>query len=207
MFSHIFVGVSQFERALAFYTPVMAALGIELRFCDASKPWAAWQSSPGPRPLFIIGHPFDGQPHAPGNGQMAGLLASSRAQVEAAHAAALASPACVRTTTPTTTAPISATPTATSWLWPATKPLPADVPTRLVQSAHQPCASGPGEQLRQNKCRMPSCTPAISRPTAAAPPSPAAAVSTWIGFIRKAALPWLSIFARLAYRPVRLDRK
>jgi catechol 2,3-dioxygenase-like lactoylglutathione lyase family enzyme len=90
MFSHIFVGVSQFERALAFYTPVMAALGIELRFCDASKPWAAWQSSPGLRPLFIIGHPFDGQPHAPGNGQMAGLLASSRAQVEAAHAAALA---------------------------------------------------------------------------------------------------------------------
>jgi catechol 2,3-dioxygenase-like lactoylglutathione lyase family enzyme len=28
MFSHIFVGVRDFERALAFYNPLMAALGM-----------------------------------------------------------------------------------------------------------------------------------------------------------------------------------
>ena len=33
MFSHVFVGVSDFERALVFYQPLMALLGIEARFC------------------------------------------------------------------------------------------------------------------------------------------------------------------------------
>jgi catechol 2,3-dioxygenase-like lactoylglutathione lyase family enzyme len=32
MFSHIFVGVSDFQRALAFYQPVLSALGIAARF-------------------------------------------------------------------------------------------------------------------------------------------------------------------------------
>lgn len=89
MFSHIFIGVSDFDRALAFYQPVMAALGIEPRFVDAAYPWAGWQSHPNPRPLFLIGRPFEGE-HAPGNGQMTAFAASNRAQVNAAHAAALA---------------------------------------------------------------------------------------------------------------------
>lgn len=90
MFSHIFVGVSDFERALDFYTPLMAALGIQLRFCDRSRPWAGWQSHPGPRPLFLIGRPYDRHPHEPGNGQMAAFLAESRPIVDQAFAAALA---------------------------------------------------------------------------------------------------------------------
>jgi len=75
---------------MAFYGPLMQALGIEARFCDAARPWAGWQSSPDPRPLFLIGKPFDGQPHAPGNGQMVAFLAHDRATVDAAHALALA---------------------------------------------------------------------------------------------------------------------
>jgi len=90
VFSHIFVGTNDFERALAFYQPVMAALGIAARFCDASKPWAGWQSSPDPRPLFLLGRPFDGQSHDPGNGQMVAFLAATRAQVDAAWRTALA---------------------------------------------------------------------------------------------------------------------
>lgn len=90
MFSHIFVGTNDFDRALAFYRPLMQALGIEARFCDASQPWAGWQSSPDPRPLFLIGRPFDGQPHAPGNGQMTAFLAHHRDVVDQAHATALA---------------------------------------------------------------------------------------------------------------------
>jgi lactoylglutathione lyase len=90
MFSHVFAGVTDFERALAFYEPLMAALGIAPRFVDRSRPWAGWQSSPRPRPLFLIGTPHDGQAHAPGNGQMIAFLAARRETVDVAHAIALA---------------------------------------------------------------------------------------------------------------------
>lgn len=90
MFSHIHVGVTDFDRALAFYNPLMSALGIEPRFCEAARPWAGWQSKPGPRPLFVIGKPYDEQPHEPGNGQMVAFLAESRAMVDFAYAVALA---------------------------------------------------------------------------------------------------------------------
>lgn len=90
MFSHIMVGVSDFERALVFYRPLLAALGVAWRFQDDSRPWAGWQSEPGPRPLFLIGRPHNGQAHQPGNGQMVAFLAGSRALVQQAHALALA---------------------------------------------------------------------------------------------------------------------
>lgn len=89
MFSHIFVGVSDFDRALAFYQPLLAELGVAWRFTEPGRPWAGWQSSPGPRPLFLIGRPWDGQPHQRGNGQMVAFLASSRAQVDRVHTLAL----------------------------------------------------------------------------------------------------------------------
>jgi catechol 2,3-dioxygenase-like lactoylglutathione lyase family enzyme len=89
VFSHIFIGISDFDRALAFYNPLMATLGIQPRFCDPARPWAGWQSSPGPRPLLLIGKPYDGLSHAAGNGQMVALLAESRAVVDNAYAVAL----------------------------------------------------------------------------------------------------------------------
>lgn len=90
MFSHIHIGTTDFARALAFYRPVMAALGVAERFCEPSRPWAGWQSAPDPRPLLLLGRPENGQPHAPGNGQMVAFLAHSRQQVDAVHAVALA---------------------------------------------------------------------------------------------------------------------
>ncbi len=90
MFSHVFMGVSDFDRALAFYRALMPTVGIAERFCDPSRPWAGWQSSPEPRPLFIIGTPYNGQVHVPGNGQMVAFLAPSREVVDQAHAVALA---------------------------------------------------------------------------------------------------------------------
>lgn len=68
----------------------MPVLGIRERFCDMDLPWAGWQSSPDPRPLFVIGKPFDREPHEAGNGQMTAFLASSRGMVDRAYAAALA---------------------------------------------------------------------------------------------------------------------
>lgn len=89
MFSHIFVGVADFERALAFYRPVMAALGISERFCDRGRPWAGWQTPEAVLPLFLIGKPYDGQPHQQGNGQMVAFAAADRATVDRAYQAAL----------------------------------------------------------------------------------------------------------------------
>lgn len=90
MFSHIYVGVSDFARAHAFYAPVMQELGLRQRFNDPEHGWAAWQLPSGGRPLFIIGLPYDGAPHAPGNGQMTAFLAPDRATVDRVHATALA---------------------------------------------------------------------------------------------------------------------
>lgn len=90
MFSHIFFGVSDFERAFAFYAPLMEALGNQLRFCDRERPWAGWQSHPDPRPLFLIGTPHDGRPHIPGNGQMTAFAVPARQTVDEAYQLALA---------------------------------------------------------------------------------------------------------------------
>ena len=89
MLSHVFIGVNQFESALAFYQPLMAALGLDLKFRDHQHPWAGWKHPEHERPLFVIGRPFDGEPAAPGNGQMFALLACDRATVDRAHALAL----------------------------------------------------------------------------------------------------------------------
>ena len=90
MLSHVHIGVTDFQRALAFYSPVMAALGCKLRFCEAEKPWAGWQPPTEARPLLLIGHPFDGKAAAAGNGQMVALLARSRDDVDRCYAVALA---------------------------------------------------------------------------------------------------------------------
>ena len=90
MFSHVFLGVSDFDRAVAFYDGLLAPLGHRRRFCDPTQPWAGWQTADGGRPLLLIGRPFDGAPHQPGNGQMLALSADTRAQVDAAWRFALA---------------------------------------------------------------------------------------------------------------------
>jgi catechol 2,3-dioxygenase-like lactoylglutathione lyase family enzyme len=89
VFSHVFTGVSDFDRAYAFYSQIMQVLEIALRFHDPSKPRAAWQSAGGTRPLFMIGMPDNGQSHDPGNGQMVAFLAGSRKKVQSAHELAI----------------------------------------------------------------------------------------------------------------------
>jgi catechol 2,3-dioxygenase-like lactoylglutathione lyase family enzyme len=90
VFSHIFIGVQDFDRALSFYRALMQVLGVSERFCEHDRPWAGWQSHPDPRPLFLIGKPFDGQTHDAGNGQMTAFIASHRDIVDKAYAVALA---------------------------------------------------------------------------------------------------------------------
>jgi catechol 2,3-dioxygenase-like lactoylglutathione lyase family enzyme len=90
MLSHIHLGVTDFARAHAFYAQLLPMLGWKPRFADESRPWAGWQPPDQPRPLFLIGVPFDGQGASPGNGQMIALLAPSRVAVERFHVTALA---------------------------------------------------------------------------------------------------------------------
>jgi len=90
MLSHVYIGINHFEPALVFYSALMEAVGARQRFVDASKPWAAWQPAEGPRPLLVIGAPYDGHAAASGNGQMVSLMATSRDMVDRAHAAACA---------------------------------------------------------------------------------------------------------------------
>ena len=90
MFSHIFLGVSDFERAFGFYNAVLTGLGLDAHFRDRSRPWAGWQSAGEPRPLFLIGKPFDDKPPERGNGQMVAFLANTRALVDSAYETALA---------------------------------------------------------------------------------------------------------------------
>lgn len=89
MYSHIFIGVNNFERVMPFYIALMEALGNPLRFCDPERPWAGWQSSPDPRPLFLIGAPYDGKAHKAGNGQMVAFSAHTHAAVNKAYEIAL----------------------------------------------------------------------------------------------------------------------
>jgi catechol 2,3-dioxygenase-like lactoylglutathione lyase family enzyme len=90
VFSHIFVGVTDFDRSFAFYNELMKLLGNGLRFHDREKQWACWHSGSGGRPLFVMSKPYDGQAHNPGNGQMVAFMATSREVVRQAYLKSLA---------------------------------------------------------------------------------------------------------------------
>ncbi len=91
MISHVHIGADDFETALRFYSAVLPTLGWRSRFIDRQRPWAGWMPKDGERPLLLIGAPFDGEPAAPGNGQMVALLAPRRQAVDDFHVLALAS--------------------------------------------------------------------------------------------------------------------
>ncbi|QEN88144.1 VOC family protein [Labrys sp. KNU-23] len=97
MISHTFLGVGDFDRAFRFYEAVLGELGLVLRFREDERPnkhskqrsWAGWVRPGASRPQFQIGHPFDEQAPAPGNGPMVALLAPDRPTVARAWQAAL----------------------------------------------------------------------------------------------------------------------
>jgi catechol 2,3-dioxygenase-like lactoylglutathione lyase family enzyme len=89
MFSHVHVGITNFERSYAFYSVVMNELGFELKFCRPEQSWAGWIAPGKERPLFLIGLPYDRQPATAGNGGMTAFLASTREVVDRCYAVAL----------------------------------------------------------------------------------------------------------------------
>jgi len=97
MFTYVCLGTNDLERAVAFYDATLGALG--LGRCDTSgedswEGWAGWGTyeAGGAREVALwVCPPFDGQPATAGNGSMVALVAKSWAEVNAFHAAALAS--------------------------------------------------------------------------------------------------------------------
>lgn len=88
MFTYITIGINDLPRAIRFYDPVLAALGIERRVTVDNE--AGYGLPHDSRCRFWITHPFDGHQATVGNGSMPAFEASSRAAVDAFHAAALA---------------------------------------------------------------------------------------------------------------------
>ena len=89
LLSHVHIGVVDFDRAVTFYAAIMQKLGFVLKFSAPEKFWAGWMEPGVERPLFLIGHPFNGETATLDNGQMVALLAPSRIAVDQTHALAI----------------------------------------------------------------------------------------------------------------------
>ncbi len=87
MLSHVTVGTNDTARARAFYDEVLATIGLK-RVYDQDDYFAYGENADSP-PCFWVVPPFDGRPAERGNGWHCAFLASSRAAVDAFHAAAL----------------------------------------------------------------------------------------------------------------------
>ncbi len=90
MLSHVHIGIDDFARTSPFYVTLMAELGLVMKFHEAENNWAGWMEEGKPRPLFLIGKPFDRKPMHPGNGPMTAFMTKSRAAVDRCYAVALA---------------------------------------------------------------------------------------------------------------------
>ncbi|MBV7378106.1 VOC family protein [Maritimibacter dapengensis] len=91
LFSHVTLGVSDFDRAFAFYVPFCDALGLETSMNGKllGRRWASWRMAGEARPLFAITEPFEGA-FVAGNGAMVAFSAPTREAVDRIHAEAIA---------------------------------------------------------------------------------------------------------------------
>ena len=87
MFSHVTIGSNDLAGAGRFYDVVLATLEIKRRFTRDQI--IAYQGSG--QEIFCVVTPFDGDRATTGNGVHVAFFAPTRSQVDAFHAAALAS--------------------------------------------------------------------------------------------------------------------
>jgi len=89
MIRYATLGSNDREAAKVFYDATLAPLGLKAHYAD-SEMLGYGPDQPGARPQLWICQPFNEQDASAGNGSMLALEASTRAQVDAVHAAALA---------------------------------------------------------------------------------------------------------------------
>jgi catechol 2,3-dioxygenase-like lactoylglutathione lyase family enzyme len=87
MIAYATVGANDLAVSAAFYDAVMGALGAS-RYKESDQS-IGYADAQGQQKLWLC-LPYDGQPARAGNGIMVGFSATSRAQVDAFHAAGLA---------------------------------------------------------------------------------------------------------------------
>lgn len=96
MFTYVCLGTNNLVRAATFYDAVLGALGLSR--CDTTGEgdwdgwlgWGTYLEHGATEVALWVCTPFNGRPATAGNGAMVALGASSWAQVNAFHAAALA---------------------------------------------------------------------------------------------------------------------
>lgn len=86
--SYITIGADDIDKALAFYDPVLGALGLKRVWLQET--WAGYGAEGDEHGTILLCAPHNGEPARAGNGIMVGLHADSEAEVDAFHAAALA---------------------------------------------------------------------------------------------------------------------
>ncbi len=87
MTGYTIVASNDLEAAKRFYAALLAEFGLAKLFDHPSG--GAMYGRDGAMRFGVLA-PFDGQPHAVGNGQMTALAAADRAEVDRIHAHALA---------------------------------------------------------------------------------------------------------------------
>ena len=92
MFSHITVGVSDLDKAAAFYDAILLPLGLKQRPVtpDGGPGARCWVLPDRTLPRFYAYQPFNRQPPSAGNGSMVAFTAQNEQQVRQAYAAGLA---------------------------------------------------------------------------------------------------------------------
>src|SRR5437879_11072162 len=89
-YSHVTVGASSMNRALRFYDAALAPLGlVRKRTAKIALAYAPEDFSGVNEPFWVV-RPLDGAAASAGNGVTVAFVASTRAAVDAFHAAALA---------------------------------------------------------------------------------------------------------------------
>ena len=88
MISYATIGTNNMDAATKFYDAVFATLGGKRTFAMGDRmQFYGSDATPG---MIAVSKPYDDKPATVGNGAMFGLPAATNAEVDAAHAAALA---------------------------------------------------------------------------------------------------------------------
>jgi len=87
MIGYVTLGTNDLKRAAKFYDELLALLGAKRAM--ELETFIAWAAAPN-TPMVSVIKPFDKKPATVGNGVMVALAASSKEQVNALHAKALA---------------------------------------------------------------------------------------------------------------------
>lgn len=90
MFSHVTVGTTDIRRAVAFYDPLLAGLGLERHDSDLDLGYAGYAAERDTTPQFWVLLPLDHAPASAGNGVTVAFEAPDRAAVDRFHETGLA---------------------------------------------------------------------------------------------------------------------